>query len=349
MRTGEEGLEWLGWSTTRAEEWSTGVGGRFPAQAVPARVVRSEGVQTIVWDAEGEHRARLSPRMRSGVERPVVGDWVALVRAQPLSRIDGVMERYTCFVRRAAGRKATPQLVAANIDVTFVVTGLDGDFNPRRIERYLAAVQESGSTPVVLLTKAGLVDDVESWTAKARAIAPEVDVHPLDVVTGYGEDVSALYLRAGVTAALVGSSGVGKSTLVNHWLGHEAQKVGDVRQHDRRGQHTTTQREMFRLPSGSLVIDTPGMRELALWADPQVLTAAFSDIDHHAQACRFSDCVHEHEPGCAVQQAVRDGHIKPDRLDSYQRLRRELELAQDRAPGGRPRRMSPIRKGSRGR
>ena len=187
-------------------------------------------------------------------------------------------------------------------------------------------MRDGGARPVVLLTKAGLCHDIDARVTVARAVAPGVPVHAMDVIDGIDPSAADEYLRPGITAALVGSSGVGKSTLINHWLGEARQATADVRAGDRKGVHTTTARELFRLDSGALVIDTPGMRELALWADEVALDDAFADIEEVARRCRFSNCRHESEPDCAVRVAVGDGTLEQGRLENYLALRRELEL-----------------------
>lgn len=299
------------------------------------RVVRCEAMVATVW-TERDHGgtrtiedslAHLPARMRTGDDRPVVGDWVTLVPDHEDLRVLEILPRATCFVRRAAGRKHMRQVVAANVDVVFVVSSLDHDWNPRRLERYLTAVRESGARPIVLLTKAAVCDDAEPFLRTTHEVAPGVPVHVLDVLAGIGTEAVREHLVPGRTAALVGSSGVGKSTLVNHWLGEARQATSAVRERDERGQHTTTRRELFALPNGALVIDTPGMRELGLWADPEALLRAFSDVEALAAACRFADCGHRSEPDCAVRAAVETQRLPADRFASYVALREELEAS----------------------
>jgi len=244
--------------------------------------------------------------------------------------VEAVLPRRTAFVRRVAGRRPDGQVIAANIDTVFVMTGLDHDFNLRRVERYLAAVWESGATPVVLLNKTDLCDDVEAKMNAVRSVSIGVDVHTIsalkdDVVGGL-----AAYFRAGETLGFVGSSGVGKSTLLNRLLGREAQATAVVREHDSRGRHTTTHRELFVLPTGALVIDTPGMREFTLADAGEGLGAAFADIEELAAQCRFTDCAHREEPGCAVRDAVSRGEIAGERLAAYEKLLKELRYEASR-------------------
>lgn len=286
----------------------------------PGRVARTEGAVATVWTEAGEGLFHLPPRLRPAEARPAVGDWVVVSQ----EAIHAVLPRKTCFVRRAAGRKLQRQVVAANVDVVFVVSSLDGDFSPRRLERYLTAVAGSGAEPVVLLTKAALVAAPERCVGEAQVAAPGLPVHAIDVLAGVEVEGPRAYLRPGITAALVGSSGVGKSTLLNDWLGEARQAVGEVRPRDRRGQHTTTHRELFVLPSGALVIDTPGMRELAPWTEPSAVDRVFPEISAVAGGCRFTDCEHLDEPDCAVRGALAAGQLDPSRVESYRALRREV-------------------------
>ncbi len=283
---------------------------------------------------------------RRTLERtPVTGDWVAIDPSK--GAVASVLPRKSQFVRGAAGKRDEAQVVAANIDVVFVLMGLDGDFNLRRLERYLTLTSESGARAVVLLTKAGLCEDVPARVAEVRGSAGGAPVHALDVLAGIDSDAPRAYLGAGITAALIGSSGVGKSTLANYLMGAEVMRTREVRAHDDRGKHTTSHRELFLTEWGGVVIDTPGMRELALWGDPASLDAAFPDVLAIALACRFSDCGHGAEPGCAVRAAVQAGTLAGDRLASYAALSAELAERESRGPRsrrGRPTDPPPRRK-----
>lgn len=280
--------------------------------------------------SSGERTGVLAGRLRHEAIRrfdlPAVGDYVRVREPQGdgPAIIDAVLPRKTVFRRRAAGDRPDDQVIAANIDVVFVVLGLDHDFNVRRVERYLAAVWDSGATPVVLLNKADLCDDVEKKLEAVHGAAMGVDVLALSALHADGVDALQRYLKEGVTAGFVGSSGVGKSTLLNRLLGHNAQATKDVRAHDSRGRHTTTHRELFALPGGAFVIDTPGMREFQL-SDDGGVDSVFADIEALAAQCRFGDCAHQDEPGCAV----RDG-VDADRLASYHKLLRELRYEESR-------------------
>lgn len=296
---------------------------------IPARVARVAAEGCELSTARGELRAHIPATVATRTQ-PVVGDWVLVDCSIADAVIRHVLDRRTQVVRQTAGRRTTAQVIAANVDVVFVVTGLDGDFNLRRIERYLTLVHDSGARPVLLLTKASLCDDVEDRLRAARSVSLGVDAHAIDVLAGIAADVPAGYLGRGITAALVGSSGAGKSTLLNHLLGAERMATAEVRRKDDRGRHTTSHRELFWLPTGGAVIDNPGMREIQLWLEGDGLDRTFSDIDELATGCRFSDCTHRHEPGCAVRAAVERGDLDAARLDSFHRLRDEIEVTERR-------------------
>jgi ribosome biogenesis GTPase len=255
-----------------------------------------------------------------------VGDWVALrpPTGDGRAMIHAILPRTSKFSRKSAGQRTDEQVVAANVDTIFLVSGLDGDFNPRRIERYLTAAWDSGAQPVVVLNKLDRCDDPERCLLETEAVAMGVPVHRVSALTGQGCDALRDYLGPGLTVGLLGSSGVGKSTLINRLLGREVQKTGDVRESDDRGKHTTTHRELFRVPTGGLLIDTPGLRELQLWEADQGIESAFADIEELAEDCRFGDCGHAGEPGCAVEEALASGTLAPERLESYCKLQREL-------------------------
>jgi ribosome biogenesis GTPase len=262
----------------------------------------------------------------SRADYPSVGDWVALARPHGgRALIHAVLPRRSRFLRKVAGSETEAQVVAANIDVIFIVGGLDDDFNLRRIERYLVTAWEGGATPVVVLNKADLTAAVEERIAEVTTIAPGVPVHPVSCRSGEGLAALQTYLAPGRTVALIGSSGVGKSTIINRLAGFDRQRTRDVRASDSRGRHTTTNRELVLLPGGGLLIDTPGMRELQLWNVGDALGDAFDDIRDAAAGCHFRDCRHETEPRCAVKAAVAEGRIKAERLENYRRLQRELD------------------------
>ena len=243
----------------------------------------------------------------------------------------------TVFSRKAAGRDGGEQVVAANVDVVFVAMGLDGDYNLRRVERYLAVAWESGAEPVVVLTKRDLCDDADARAAAVRAVSGRAEVIVTSAKDGSGVDALWRWLTARRTGAILGSSGAGKSTLANALLGRDALRTGEVRAHDQRGQHTTTRRELVVLPSGAMLIDTPGMRELQLWDVSRGLDAAFEDVVEVAARCRFRDCAHGKEPGCAVREALAAGVLDGARYASWEKLRDEAARAA-KARRGRGRR-----------
>lgn len=295
----------------------------------PGRVAREDRERYTVLEPDGARPAVLAGRMRHEAQRrldlPAVGDWVVVRgEATGTATIVAVLPRTSAFVRKVAGETTEEQVVAANVDTVFLVNGLDGDFNPRRIERYLAAAWESGAQPVVILNKADLADDLEARIAEVEAVAPAVEVVPLSARDGQGVDALARWLAPGRTVALIGSSGVGKSTLANALLGESRLATGEVREDDSRGRHTTTHRELVVLPGGALLLDTPGMRELQLWADDESLDGAFPEIAALAESCRFRDCAHAGEPGCTVRAALADGSLDEARFASWTKLQREL-------------------------
>jgi ribosome biogenesis GTPase / thiamine phosphate phosphatase len=284
-----------------------------------------------VYSEQGELLADIAGKLRheaaSRADLPVVGDWVVV---QPRSEeakatIHEVLPRQSKFVRKAAGSRTEEQIVGANIDTVFLVTSLNQDFNLRRLERYLVVALESGASPVIVLSKADLCDEVEEQLAEIQTVAKNLPVHAISVIHQDGLEVLKPYFRHGRTVALLGSSGVGKSTLINHLIGRDLQKVKEVREHDGRGQHTTTHRELILLPQGGLVLDTPGMRELQLWEGEESLHLAFDDVEELARRCYFSDCQHRDEPRCAVREALAEGTLDAARYESYEKLQKELQ------------------------
>lgn len=297
----------------------------------PARVALELNHIYRLWTAEGEVLAEAAGRLRHEAagqhELPAVGDWVAFKPAGPeggRGRIEAVLPRTSAFTRKAAGSETKRQVVAANIDTAFLVTGLDHDFNPRRVERYLLLAAQSGARAVVLLNKADLASSsLDEAVALMREIARDVPVHAVSARTGAGLETLAAYLVAGQTVALLGSSGVGKSSIINALAGQELLRTAAVRESDSRGRHTSTHRQMVRLPGGALLIDTPGMRELQLWDVADVVDETFDDIAVLAEGCRFRDCRHRQEPRCAVKAAVAEGTLGAARLEAFHKLEDE--------------------------
>jgi ribosome biogenesis GTPase len=286
------------------------------------RVARVDRGECTVLTAAGPERS-LAP---AGVVQVAVGDWVAIEPANDQSGavVREVLDRQTQFIRGAAGDETLQQVIAANMDTVLVLNGVDQRISLRRIERYLTLAWQSGATPVVVLTKADLSPDLGPVIAEVESVTFGVPVVALCAPTGDGMEQLAPYLQPGMTAALLGMSGAGKSTLVNALAGEELQQVSEIRGRDGRGRHTTTHRELILLPGGALVIDTPGMRSVALWADTDGLAQTFGDVEQLAGECRFSDCTHDSEPGCAVTAAIRAGTLPAERLASYRKLEREL-------------------------
>ncbi len=325
-------LAQLGWTPAFEEEFTP-----YAADGLePARVTVEHRDAYVVYTVRGERPAELSGRLRhAAVERgdlPAVGDWVAVTATDP-ALVQAVLPRQTKFSRMAANDhgQTVEQVVAANVDVVFLTVGLDGDFNVRRLERYLTLGWESGATPVVVLTKLDLCGDVEAALLEVESVAIGTPVHAVSNLTGEGVDDLARYLTESRTVAALGSSGVGKSSLVNRLAGEELMETGDVRA-DGRGRHTTTNRQLLLLPGGGLFLDTPGMRELRLWDSDDGLAATFDDVTAAAARCRFSDCSHESEPDCGVRAALADGTLDRERYSSWQKLQNELrwlELKQD--------------------
>ena len=314
--------------------WNDAVAIAFAATAdpgdVPARVVAVHRNRIDVVTNAGEQSATLEPRLLKAAaeDRPATGDWIVL-RTDPsgtAARARQVIARRTAFIRGAAGEKAVPQVVAANIDLVLVVMALPHDVNDRRLERYLALAWESGATPAVVLTKCDLAHDVDEQQARVRAVAPGIDVVAVSATSDDGIRTLWTLMTRGSTVAMLGSSGVGKSTLVNRLAERAVMRTADV-DRDGRGRHTTTHRQLAQLGNGVLVIDTPGMREIQLWSAEAGLEQVFDDITTLSESCRFGDCRHEQEPGCAVTAAIADGTLARERVESWRKLVREAARA----------------------
>jgi len=328
--TAKAGAFSLGWNSRLSEEFK-----RYEGDGLlPARVTAGQRESCTVACAQGELLAEVSGRFRRDAagksDYPVVGDWV-VVSPRPAdgrATIQAVLPRASAFVRQ--GPDGSEQVVAANIDTAVIVMGLDRDFNLRRMERYLTLAWGSGVQPVVILNKADLCAELPERLAETESAAVGVPVLAMSAGEGTGIDALLPHLRPGATAALLGSSGVGKSTLINRLLGADRMDTGAVRADDQRGRHTTTHRELVLLPSGAILIDNPGMREVGLWGDEADLAGAFGDIEELSRSCRFSDCRHGSEPGCAVRAALQQGTLDAGRYASWRKLQRELAFLAQR-------------------
>jgi ribosome biogenesis GTPase len=306
----------------------------------PARIAREYKHIYMIYSERGELTAQVSGKFRhdatSRSDFPTVGDWVAVKARSEQGKaiIHALLPRKSSFSRKAVlsggmpdtGGKTEEQILAANVDTVFLVSGLDGNFNLRRIERYVAIAWDSGASPVIVLNKIDVCSDVEERIAEVESVAFGVPIHPVSATEKVGLDAFHQYLSNGKTVAFLGSSGVGKSTIINSLLGAERLKVGAVRESDSRGRHITTYREMILFPNGGIVIDTPGMREIQMWADEEGLKKTFGDIEELATRCHFKDCKHGSEPGCAVKQALEEGTLDAKRFQSYLKLKKELQF-----------------------
>jgi ribosome biogenesis GTPase / thiamine phosphate phosphatase len=321
-------LSQWGWNSYFEAQWNS----KKKEHEVAARVVAQHRKYWRVAGAFGECLAEASGSLRlaadGGADWPAVGDWVALELhgADAPATIQSILPRRSRFSRKTPGKRVEDQVIAANVDTVLLVSALDGDFNPRRVERYLAQTWESGAKPVLVLNKADVCDDLLAMETKVRRIAMDTPVCFVSAKTGEGIEGLEPFLTPGHTLVLLGSSGVGKSTLSNRLLGQSIQKTSDVRAGDGRGRHTTTARELFVLPGGALLIDTPGLRELQLWHPDDGLGQTFADIESLAAQCRFGNCTHETEPGCAVQSALKSGLLDAERLENHKKLIREQEF-----------------------
>jgi len=317
-------LGWNGEFAAGYEPW------RAKTHVHPGRVAIEFNQIFRVYVQDGELDAitagRLKHRARGRAELPAVGDWVAVRKRPEEDRavIVAVLPRRSAFTRRAAGDVTGEQVVAANVDVVFVVMGLDRDYNVRRLERYLLMARESGASPVILLTKPDLCPDLSAHLREVTSLAGDIVVHVVNPKQGEGLEQVRADLGPGRTAALLGSSGVGKSTIINRLAGADIQRTREVRASDSRGRHTTTHRELVVLPDGGLVVDTPGMRELQLWDAGDAVRETFDEIEALAPGCHFGDCRHRDEPRCAVKAAVAEGKVSATRLESYLKLQGEL-------------------------
>ncbi len=295
----------------------------------PARVIRQNKTNYIIMSEVGELTAQLSGKMlhEENSNKPVVGDWVvvSIITDDSLAIIHATLPRKTTVERKSAGIKTEAQVIAVNIDKLILVVGLDDNFNIRRIERYLTMIYDSGAEPIILLNKSDLCDDVEARKAEVESIAFGIPVITISALINFGMDELAEHLQEGKTLALIGPSGVGKSTIINHFMNYEKMVVKKVSDEKHQGRHTTTHRELIILPNGAIMIDTPGMRELQLWGDEDNVSKSFSDIESLSAMCKFHDCKHQSEPGCAITEAIESGELDKKRFDSYLKQLRELK------------------------
>lgn len=317
----------LGWDEAWAGQFAGWAG---KAHVQPGRVAIEFNHNYRVYVDDGEIEAvaagRLKHQAANRSELPAVGDWV-VVRKRPeedRGAIQAILPRRSRFSRKAAGHLTDEQVVAANVDVVFIVMGLDNDFSIRRLERYLLLARESGSSPVILLTKPDMTASLAERAGAVSAATAGLPVHVVSPKFNEGVDRVREYFAAGRTGALLGSSGVGKTTIINRLVGDDLRKTREVRESDSRGRHTTSHRELIKLPFGGLIVDTPGMRELQLWDVGDAVKETFDDVEALAAACHFTDCRHRDEPRCAVKMAVEEGRLAAARLDSYLKLQEEL-------------------------
>jgi ribosome biogenesis GTPase len=318
-------LRELGWN----DHFARSLNGLGDPSHTPGRVGADYGVEFGVHGVAGTARASLARSLRAAGRPIAVGDWVALRPANGRVEISAVLDRLSAITRKTPDMEVSEQVLAANVDLVFIATALDGDFNPRRIERLLTVAHQSGASPALLLTKSDVAEP-EAALSQAETIAPGVPAHALSSRTGQGVDAVRQSLPPGRTAVLIGSSGVGKSTLINRLVGAESLRTGEVHRSGQ-GRHVTTRRELFVLPGGGVIIDTPGLREIQLWAGEEALEQAFEDVEELLRGCRFSDCRHQGEPGCAAAAALADGRLDPARWASYRKLERELRSIEVRA------------------
>lgn len=325
-------IEQYGWSDPQKADFAPHARAGF----APGRVVLQQRDGYVVATANGELRAKASGRLlheAGEIGHPAVGDWVAISPnlQDGDATIHAILPRRTAFVRRAADSARKLQIIAANIDVAFVVTSMNADLNLRRLQRYLAAAWQSGARPVVVLTKSDLCDDPQGVADQVLALNPGCPVLTISVRQGLGLDALLAQVKPGETCVLIGSSGVGKSTLVNAFLDQDRMATQTIREADDQGRHTTSHRELILLPGGGLIMDTPGIREVGLIDAEEGVSAVFDDLERLPQDCRFNDCGHANEPGCAVRAAIDSGALDPARWAHFQKLKQELAAAGEKA------------------
>ena len=308
----------------------------MPPGCIPGRISEENKDFYRVFSEHGEFLAQITGKIRFRAEDrtglPAVGDWVILnpKPGEQRAMIQSILPRRTILKRKIAGRILDQQILCTNVDIVFLIVSLIQDFNLRRIERYLTIAWESGAQPVIILNKADLCSDVTEAVGASENAAIGVSVHAVSATNGFGMQIFSQYLESGKTAVLLGSSGSGKSTIINALLNRMVQRVAPVRESDHHGRHTTTSRQMILLPDGAIVIDTPGMRELGLWESSEGMAVTFSDLATFGQNCKFRDCSHKGEPGCAVADAIRSGELAEDRVQSFHKLQAELKFIESK-------------------
>lgn len=323
----------LGWSPYFEAHAQSSIQSSSLASSRFSRVIEEQrGAYRLAGDFDGwaDVRGRFRYEAAASAEYPAVGDWVVVNVSDSSAMIHEVLPRRTVLSRAAAGRASDEQVIAANVDVVFIVTAAADDLNPRRLERYLSMVWESGALPVVIVNKIDRVDDSAVLIEELRSRVPFVDIVSTSAIDGGSVDALAAYLEPAKTVVLVGSSGVGKSTLVNRLLGSDRLATAAIRERDGRGRHTTTARQLIELHGGALLVDTPGMRELTPWTDASTIDSSFDDIQDLAAGCRYADCAHDSEPGCAVRTAIEDGRLAQDRLENYRHLLKAAAFEADK-------------------
>lgn len=323
-------LNKIGWNSYFEAHYTAKMQADYQAARVFAEHKHTYKLFTEIGEVSGEISGKLRFEAAGQEDFPAVGDWV-LVSLRPEEKsatIHHILPRKSKFSRKAAGFVTEEQILAANIDTVFLVNALNKDFNVRRIERYLILAWESGANPVIILSKADLCDgggdEIDAKVRAVEAAAPGVPIHVISAVYGTGIEELKQYLKEGHTVTLLGSSGVGKSTLLNYFTGSDTMKVQSIREDDDKGKHTSTHRELFLLPEGGLMIDTPGMRELQLWNCSEGISETFSDIESIAKSCAYRNCKHRNEPGCAVLDNISQGILPLERLHNYNKLQKEL-------------------------
>ena len=325
-------MDLLGWSVYIKNQPEALNGSKNEPGIEVGRIITESSQLYRIASERGEDWGILTGSLRSSLGEksnfPAVGDWITFDASSGHQHwiIKKILPRYSALRRKAAGQITEDQILASNIDYVFIVNALDGgrNFNLRGLERYITTSWESGAEPVVVLNKADLCEDIESAVLQAESVSPGVRVHAVSALSGKGFEDLEGFASPGATIVLTGPSGVGKSSIINRFAGNERMDTGGLREQDHRGRHTTTHRELVRLAGGGVLIDTPGLRELQLWADEESLGSSFSDVEDYAEFCKFRDCSHGGEPGCAVQQAVASGEIEHSRYESYLDMQKEL-------------------------